>query len=379
MSSLSVLPFHFLCGEYPKRFTTARKQDKVMVFQPTIGNNVNEVPTIEVTHEGLRSLLNQIEAELLDSEVYRRTMAGLQTMLGEGSHTAQILVKAVGREAVRLTFQQVAKQHKIVPVSSLKTNQAQHQALDFRQVVEDNQVQTEMQPDTASVEEFTNLVDPSKPPSLVNRLIGDTKPKKKRTKTKIAVQTTVQTTAQKRAEILIQIGKQLRHARQARSLSLLQLHNQTLVPIHLIEAVEAGHLDKLPEDVYIRGFILRMGHALGLNGVAMADSLPEIDPVKSIVPSWYNNLTVPGVQLKSVHLYVGYTALIAGAVGGLSWMSNQSTQKVSVELPPIPTPSIAVSPTVEPQETISKPGVKSSQAGIQARANIAPPETVINR
>lgn len=379
MSSLSVLPFHFLYGEYQKRFTTARKQEKVMVFQPAIGNNVNEIPTIEVTHEGLRSLLNQIEAELLDSEVYRRTMAGLQTMLGEGSHTAQILVKAVGREAVRLTFQQFAKQHKIVPVSSLKTNQNQHQELDFRQVVEDNPVQTKMQPDAASVEEFTNLVDPSKPPSLVNRLIGDTKPNKKRTKTKLAVQTTVQTTAQKRAEILIQIGKQLRHERQARSLSLLQLHNQTLVPIHLIEAVEAGHLDKLPEDVYIRGFILRMGHALGLNGVAMADSLPEIDPVKSVVPSWYNNLGVPEVQLKSVHLYVGYTAMIAGAVGGLSWMSNQSTPKVSVESLPIPTPSTVVSPKTESTKTISKPGVKSSQAGIQAGANIAPPETVINR
>jgi cytoskeletal protein RodZ len=151
--------------------------------------------------------------------------------------------------------------------------------------------------------------------------------------------------------------------------------------MHLIDAVENGHLDKLPEDVYIRGFILRMAHALGLNGVEMANSLPESDPVKSVVPSWYNNLTLPGLQVKSVHLYLGYTALIAGAVGGLSWMSNQSTQKVFVELPPIPTPSIAVSPQpqFEPQETVTNPGIKSSQAGVKAEANIAPPETVINR
>lgn len=375
MGSLSVLPFHFLYGEYQKRFTPARKQEKVMVFQAVIGKNVTEFPTIEVTHEGLRSLLNQIETELLDSEVYRRTMAGLQTMLGEGTNAAQILVKAVGREAVRLTFQEFARQYKIVPIPSEKTNQVSHQELDSHQTLEENPAPTDWQPDATSVEDFNTLVDPTKPHSLVNRLIGETKPNKKHTKTELAAQTSVQT----RAEILVQIGKQLRHTRQARSLSLLQLHNQTLVPIHLIEAVEAGDLDKLPEDVYIRGFILRMGHALGLNGVEMANSLPKSDPVKSVVPSWHNNLTVPGVQLKSVHLYVGYTALIAGAVGGLSWMSNQSTQNVSVELPPIPTPNIAVSPKFEPQETISKPGIQSSQAGIQASANIAPPETVINR
>jgi cytoskeleton protein RodZ len=379
MSTLSVLPFHFLYGEYQQRFTPFRKQEKVMVFHPVIGNNVAEVPTIEVTHEGLRSLLNQIEAELLDSEVYRRTMAGLQTMLGEGTHTAQILVKAVGREAVRLTFQEFARQYKLVPIPSDKTHQVQRPESVSPAVVEDKPIEKDWQPDVVFGEEFTELIEPSKPDSLVNRLIGDTKPNKKRTKKKLPAQIATQTTVQTRTEIIVQIGKQLRHARLSRSLSLLQLHNQTLVPIHLIEAVENGDLDKLPEDVYIRGFILRIAHALGLNGVEMANSLPESDPVKSVVPSWHNNLTLPGLQVKSVHLYLGYTALIAGAVGGLSWMSNQSTQKVSVELPPIPTPSIAVSPKFEPQATVTNPGIKSSQAGIQAEANIAPPETVINR
>lgn len=350
-----------------------------MVFQPVIGKNVTEVPTIEVTHEGLRSLLNQIEAELLDSEVYRRTMAGLQTMLGEGTHTAQILVKAVGREAVRLTFQEFARQYKIVPIPSEKINQVSHQELDFRQTLEDHSVQTDWQSNATFVEEFNDLVDPTKPPTLVNRLIGDTKPPKKNTKKKLSAENIAQNTAKTRAEIFIQIGKQLRHARQERSLTLLQLHNQTLVPIHLIEAVEAGDLDKLPEDVYIRGFILRMGHALGLNGVEIANTLPTSDSIISVVPSWHNNLKMPGVQVKSAHLYVGYTALIAGAVGSLSLMSNQSTPKVSLEPLPIPTPSVTVSPKFEAQETISNPGIKSSQAGIQAKANIAPPEAVINR
>src|SRR4028118_2429666 len=104
-----------------------------MVSQSPLGNGVIENPTLEISQEGLRSILSQIEAELVDSEVYRRTMAGLQTMLGEASSTAQILVKAVGREAVRLTFQQVVRQYKVIPVPSGEMNNTRREALDSPQ------------------------------------------------------------------------------------------------------------------------------------------------------------------------------------------------------------------------------------------------------
>ena len=53
-----------------------------MVMQPIYGNGITEHQTIEISQESLRSVLNQIEAELINSEVYRRTMGGLQSMLG---------------------------------------------------------------------------------------------------------------------------------------------------------------------------------------------------------------------------------------------------------------------------------------------------------
>src|SRR4028118_1212922 len=144
-----------------------------MVFQPAYDKGVSEDSTIEVSQEGLRSILNQIESELLDSEVYRRTMAGLQTMLGEASGTAHILVKAVGREAVRLTFQEFARQYKVVPVTSQEMNTAKQKELEAPQQVEDNLVQAESDPSNALVEaeHAINSVETSKAPDLRGRTI----------------------------------------------------------------------------------------------------------------------------------------------------------------------------------------------------------------
>jgi cytoskeleton protein RodZ len=343
-----------------------------MVFQPAYTNGVSDA-TIEMSQDGLRSILNQIESELLDSEVYRRTMAGLQTMLGEATNTAQLLVKAVGREAVRLTFQEFARQYKVVPVPTERTNTVPQAFTPQKR--EDPPAQAEP-PLSHNVVEVEDVIEQEETNNskLVDRLIGDIKPPKKLTKTELSERKLLQ----ERDELLRQVGQELRQAREARSLSTDQLHRQTLVPLHHIEALEAGHLEHLPEDVYIRGFIRRLGQALGLNGIAIAASLPEPDPVKSVVPSWYQSpaTTVGGLQLSSLHLYLGYTALIAGAVGGLSWMStNKSTPGVSIKSEPGKSSQTSTSPKANHEQT-SKPGVKSSAIGMKAGADIAPPEAL---
>ncbi|HAG84286.1 MAG TPA: hypothetical protein DCL61_24810 [Cyanobacteria bacterium UBA12227] len=337
-----------------------------MVMQPTYGNGFDDNPTIEISQEGLRSILSEIETELVDSEVYRRTMAGLHTMLGEASSTAQILVKAVGREAVRLTCQQFAKQYRIVPVSADGVNQPQEEELGVSQ-------NTVVVSHTNSLETVTDTLDTSsKSPSLVDREIGETKPRKKPTKAELAAQKL----AQQRAELLRQVGQELRQARQDRSLSVEQLYRQTLVPVHQIEALETGQIDHLPEDVYIRGFVRRLSYALGLDGMAIAASIPTPDPVKSVVPSWYHDPSESGFQLKAIHLYLGYAALIAGAVGGLNWMSNQSASGVSVEPEPVSSSNTSISPKHETIKPTNKPGIKASKTGVKAGVDIAPPEAL---
>jgi len=345
--------------------------------------------TVEISKETLGSILLQIETELYNSEIYRRAMAGLQTMLGESIETAHIMVKAVGREAIRLAFQQVAKQYKVVPVISPQSSPQKEEQLpsastateeaiapDTAEVLSPEDVTLESNQDAVEVDaqqapiDFDNLDDLLKPFGLTSALPSFTKIPKKANKEELA-----EAILQLRAERLCQIGQEIMQARQLRLLSREQLHRQTLVPIYHIEALETGRIDKLPEDVYVRSFIRLLANAVGLNGVTMAGSLPETDAIKSVVPSWYRSSSSPslGLSLTPVHLYVGYAALVAGAVGGLTWMSQQSTSGISVQPN---THFSSQTPDAHKAERTEAaiPGVKATKRGITIGADMAPPE-----
>ena len=63
---------------------------------------------------------------------------------------------------------------------------------------------------------------------------------------------------QAKSTYLQELGEKLQKARKIRCLSIKQIHKQTFVPLHYIEAIEKGETEKLPEDVYLRGFIIRL-------------------------------------------------------------------------------------------------------------------------
>ena len=150
----------------------------------------------------------------------------------------------------------------------------------------------------------------------------------------------------------------------------------THIPVRQMEAVEKGDMESLPAEVYVRGFIRVMGNALGFNGTALAASLPSSEKQESLVPSLFqseNKTPQLGLDISPMHLYVGYTALVAGAVGGLSLVSQQTAEK------PVNTdeaPASQVSESFKQQETSAKPGIKSSNAGITIGSDIAPPEAL---
>lgn len=128
-----------------------------------------------------------------------------------------------------------------------------------------------------------------------------------------------------RESVLRQIGDELCQARRSLSLSIEQVHYRTHVPLHQVKALEAGHIDQLPEDIYIRGFVQRLGDALALEGASLASRIPLPDTSKTVLPSWQKT-SQPAVSsscLRPAHLYVGYAALMAGAAGGLFWMTWQ--------------------------------------------------------
>lgn len=78
-------------------------------------------------------------------------------------------------------------------------------------------------------------------------------------------------------EQLRQIADYLRRVREQQSIALDQVAQETFIPLRLLQALEAAEIERLPEPVYVRGFIRRYADALGLDGAEIADAF-EINP-----------------------------------------------------------------------------------------------------
>lgn len=272
--------------------------------------------TVELSMESLRGLVAQVEAELHRSEVYRRAVESLEENATEGT-SAQFLLKSVSREAIRLALRQVLRQ-----ATPAQTNAAP--------------------------------AAPASSPSPTRR-------------TKKASDQLQAEEAEYRQDCLRRLGEQIRKAREARSMSLAELHSKTLVPIHQLQAIEAGYGLHLPEDVYLRGFIQRIAKVLNVDGTKWLEILPTPDPVKSVLPSWYrpsqkSAIGIGGIALQPVHLYVGYAALMAG---GCAWLSHQAAA-------PARNASELNTPHVSPA---TKSQAESTQK-VSATVQVSPPESL---
>ena len=124
-------------------------------------------------------------------------------------------------------------------------------------------------------------------------------------------------TAQKK---LAEIGAQLRQYREQQSISLDKVAVVTMIRRNLLQAIEDGQLDQLPEPVYTQGLIKRYAEAMGLDGTQFADFFPIEPPPRSTTKlSWQN-----GPQLRPMHLYLFYTFLIICSVNVLSQLMGGS-------------------------------------------------------
>ncbi|MEG4392210.1 helix-turn-helix domain-containing protein [Microcoleus sp. BROC3] len=381
-----------------------------MALKPEAYFGVTDHATIEISQDSFRSVLGQIEAELLCSDTYSHALASLQTMLGEAASAAEILIRAVSREAVKLAFDRFPKPNKIEPQVAEQSFAAVSPAIEtvtefreleppvavpvfyWRSATLEAPPQTES--DTEIVDRDTNTSEDSKqaPPDEIKvesaapatvtvpgkSFLGFGFPKKPK---KLTKEEAAAIAVQQREECLQELGRELRKGRQIRSLSLQQLHSQTLVPLHHIESIENGEIEKLPQDIYVRGFIRRLGDTLGLDGTAMANALPK--PAPSLIPSTYLSVSdsesAEGFQMRPVHLYIGYTALMAGAVGGLGWLSQQPVVPGAQAVPPTQvTPPASVAPAQTSPAPTPKPGLKksASHGGMIVGADMAPPEVI---
>ncbi|MBD2534759.1 helix-turn-helix domain-containing protein [Nostoc flagelliforme FACHB-838] len=326
-----------------------------MVTTPVYFLQILDNPNIEISQDELRSLLGEIEVQLHRSPVYRRALAIVQKLIGEETDQAQDLLKAVGREAIGLVFRQFAQQSQKVET-----------AIDTKQATETVNSSPEIQQEHCTLQEESSKSTAEnslwkKPLELLNH--------QRISQAELAKQ--AELAAQQRMVCLRQIGQQLQKTRQSKGLSLDHIQLSTHIRTELIEALENGNWKELSDDIFVRGFIRRYGDALGLNGVALAASLPFLAAIPVTQPFSAQSKKGMGLEIRPTHLYVSYTALLAGAMGGLAFMSQQQANtNMSIEQDN----SSSVLQSLKQQSLTVKPGIKSTNTGVAVGSDISPPE-----
>ncbi len=71
------------------------------------------------------------------------------------------------------------------------------------------------------------------------------------------------------------MGAQLWASRQEKGLSLEEMVALTKIPRRLLQAIEEGNLDDLPEPIYTQGLIRQFADAMGFNGAEFASTFPR--------------------------------------------------------------------------------------------------------
>lgn len=159
---------------------------------------------------------------------------------------------------------------------------------------------------------------------------------------------------QEQVERLMQIGAYLHHVREEGALSLEEVSARTLIQPRLLKAIEEGKLHQLPEPVYVQGFIRRYAEALGLEGAEFAEAFPAERSLHIAQSSWKDS---PAAQLRPLHLYIAYVALIMASVSLLSLIVGRSSPLDAAGRSEVNTTSQAITPAAsQPSPTAANPG-----------------------
>lgn len=83
---------------------------------------------------------------------------------------------------------------------------------------------------------------------------------------------------------LRKIADHLRQHRQEQGISLEEIAIKTYIPLRLLQALDTGNVERLPEPVFVQGFIRRYADALGLDGWALAKTFSVTTPTVETKP-----------------------------------------------------------------------------------------------
>jgi cytoskeletal protein RodZ len=156
------------------------------------------------------------------------------------------------------------------------------------------------------------------------------------------------------SEILEQIGGNLRQLREQHQLSIEDISARTMIQPRLVKAIEEGHIEVLPEPVYVKGMVKRYGDSLGLDGTTISQQVSNWEPKSATFePTTKLQATAfhAPIQIAPLHLYFGYAVAIVGITAVTSGLLNH-----------------AIRPPSAPMEIATKPHQKAIPAVVKPAA-----------
>ncbi len=148
-------------------------------------------------------------------------------------------------------------------------------------------------------------------------------------------------------------GEMLREARQARALSLEQVHERTKIPLRMLEALERDEYQKLSGPLYVKSFLRHYAASVGLDPEQVVDVYdqaagPHVAPVAEMADVWTEEsveVRRVGVQYGPLLWRVGIVLAVVGVVVLGVW------RLVTHKPAPPAEPALPMVETVTPAET----------------------------
>ena len=318
--------------------------------------------TVGNTSDLLRSdrwgkIVAQVESALCREDRSRHALDQLQQLATEQGANTQFLLKSVIRETIRFTLEcfgdatDMLKRIELSPTSEVVEGVEVAENVTVPLTSEQQQAQD----DIALFTSIGRVLQPVKPDrSLTHRKRLQYAPPTLTPEALLLAQVEARDTQ------LLEICRQIRQHRSTLGLSLNQIHSNTFIPLYHLQSFEDSKIDRLPEDVYLRGFLRRLEKCFALTeGQLQLTSPAQVQrSIVSTAPSIYSSLP----SLSPNYAYIAYAALMAG---GVYWITQQGAPKST--LPPLQID--------KPAPTSSSQKVSSQQTQLALSQNISRPES----
>jgi cytoskeleton protein RodZ len=316
-----------------------------------------------------RKIVAQVESALCREDRSRQALDQLQQLASEQGASTQFLLKSVIRETIRLTLECYTEASDLLKYNTIQRSvgviTAPTPVLTLEQPEPSENPQQsepkEAQEDDAIFNAITHVLTPAPEKSWMERLRPTRKPKL----TTVAID---QPAIESREEALNKACSVFRQHRMHLDLTLAELHASTFIPLRHLQSLEEGTIDRLPEDVYLRGFLHRLEKALSLTDGQLTQALPATvqihHPIMSSASTTRSSYR-PALAFSPNYAYLTYTALMAG---GICLIAQQGSPKSNLPPLKIDIPAPVSGPQNSSQKTSSQK--TSSQKVQQTRAQI---------